>query len=67
MTALLQKDVNWEWSQKSQSALEEAKRHLLTCQVLVHYKPELPLILACDASPVGVGEVISHLLHLPLG
>ena len=54
MTALLQKDVKWKWSQKSQSAFEEAKRHLLTSQVLVHCNLELPLILACDASLVGL-------------
>lgn len=26
----------------------------------MHYNPELPLLLACDASPVRVGAVISH-------
>ena len=33
---------------------------LMSNRVLVHYNPDLPLILACDASPVGVGAVISH-------
>lgn len=36
LTALLQKGVKWEWSQKSLCALQEAKRHLPTGQVLVH-------------------------------
>lgn len=29
---------------------------------LVHYNPELPLVLATDASPYGVGAVLSHVL-----
>ena len=29
-------------------------------RILVHYDPELALILPCDASLVGVGAVISH-------
>lgn len=41
---------------------EEAKRHLLPSQVLVHYNPELPLILACDASTVGTGSVVSAVM-----
>lgn len=60
MTSLLQKDAKWEWSDACQKAFEEAKRSLLSNRVLVHYDPDLPLILACDASPVGVGAVISH-------
>lgn len=45
-----------------QNAFEEAKKQLFSNRVLVHYKPGLPLILACDASHhiVGVGAVISH-------
>lgn len=60
MTGLLQKDVKWEWSPSCQKSFEEAKKQLLSNRVLVHYDPQLPLILACDASPVGVGAVISH-------
>ena len=29
---------------------------------LTHYDPNLPLTLACDASPVGVGAILSHTL-----
>lgn len=29
-------------------------------QVLVHYEPEKPMTLAADASPHGLGAVLSH-------
>nr|XP_055061179.1 uncharacterized protein K02A2.6-like [Misgurnus anguillicaudatus] len=60
MTELLHKDIAWSWSENCQAAFEDAKRHLMSNQVLIHFDPDLPLILACDASPVGVGAVISH-------
>ncbi|XP_056612166.1 uncharacterized protein K02A2.6-like [Triplophysa dalaica] len=60
MTELLHKDVPWVWSDKCQAAFLSAKRHLMSNTVLVHFDAELPLVLACDASPVGVGAVISH-------
>ena len=40
---------------------ELVKKILLTsADLLVHYDPEKPLTLACDASPYGVGVVLSH-------
>ncbi|KAL0159700.1 hypothetical protein M9458_043425, partial [Cirrhinus mrigala] len=43
-------------------AFEEAKQLLLGSTVLVHYDGNRPLKLACDASPYGVGSVISHIM-----
>lgn len=60
MTALLHKDATWEWSDNCQSAFDSAKKFLKSDKVLVHFDAELPIILACDASPYGVGAVISH-------
>ena len=34
----------------------------MSSEVLAHFNPFLPLQLACDASPYGVGAVLSHVL-----
>uniref|UniRef100_A0A3B3XNZ2 Gypsy retrotransposon integrase-like protein 1 n=1 Tax=Poecilia mexicana TaxID=48701 RepID=A0A3B3XNZ2_9TELE len=60
MSALLHKDAGWIWSEKCQNAFENAKKSLQSDKILVHFDAELPIILACDASPYGVGAVISH-------
>ena len=38
------------------------KQQLSSEPVLAHYNSSLPLRLACDASPYGVGVVISHIM-----
>ena len=39
---------------------QEAKPQLTSAYVMVHYNPQQEVILACDASPYGVGAVLSH-------
>jgi len=33
---------------------------LLSSQVLVHFDPKYPIVLACDASAHGIGAVLLH-------
>ena len=46
-----------------QSAFEKVKALLQSSDLLVHYDPEKEIILAADASPLGVGAVLSHLME----
>lgn len=59
---LLGKDVEYRWSDECNKAFEDAKQLLMKHKVLVHYDPKKPIILACDASPYGVGAVLAHLI-----
>ena len=57
---LLRVTNKWKWSKAEQQAFQASKKLLVSSKVLVHYDPEKELILACDASPHGVGAVLSH-------
>ena len=54
--------TKWKWGPTQQKAFDESKELLVSSDVLVHYKPELPIILSSDASPYGIGSVLSHRL-----
>lgn len=58
--SLLQKNKSWCWDAPQQQAFQKAKESLTSDCLLVHYNPEKELILACDASPYGLGAVLSH-------
>ena len=60
---LLQVKVPWQWEEEQQKAFETAKKQLTTDQVLVHYDPSKPIVLACNVSPYGLGAVLSHQLE----
>lgn len=62
LNALLCKGKQWLWSLECEDAFDKVKTLLLSQSVLTHYDPQLPIRLACDASPYGVGAVISHIL-----
>lgn len=57
---LLRKDTPWFWDSHCQNAYQEVKDMLAANVMLTHYDPEKPLQLGCDASPYGVGAVLSH-------
>ena len=51
---------HWSWGEKQQLAFDKAKSQLTSSTVLMHFDPEKEIILSCDASPYGVGAVLSH-------
>ena len=57
---LLQKETKWSWGAEQQKSFDEVKKLLTSDCLLAHYDPNKELILACDASPYGVGAVLSH-------
>ena len=50
LNQLLRKETKWEWTPECQQSFEEAKQRLSSTPVLAHYDPNLPLVLAGDAS-----------------
>ncbi|XP_011699197.1 PREDICTED: uncharacterized protein K02A2.6-like [Wasmannia auropunctata] len=57
---LLKKDVPFEWTKDCEIAFERAKEEFQSNKILVPFDSKLPLVLATDASPYGVGAVLSH-------
>ena len=62
LNQILRHNVQWSWSDACQSSFQKLKSQLSAQPVLAHYDSLLPLKLAGDASPYGVGTVISHLM-----
>ncbi len=60
---LLRKDTPWIWPQECEDALNEVKWKFISSPVLVHYDPKKPITVACDASPHGIGAVLSHIME----
>ena len=60
---LLQKDAPWSWGKVQRTAFKEVKKLLQSSDLLVHFDPQKQLVLACDASPYGLGAVLSHVME----
>ena len=60
---LLHQKVRLQWKDGHKEAFRRAKETLQSSQVTTHFEPRKKVILACDASPYGVGAVVSHRLH----
>ncbi|XP_028304146.1 uncharacterized protein K02A2.6-like [Gouania willdenowi] len=57
---LLHKDCSWKWQQAQEVAFQHVKELLHSAPLLVHFDPDKEVVLSCDASPYGVGAVLSH-------
>lgn len=58
--SLLRKEIDWFWSSDCEKSFKDIKTVILSSKVLVHYNPELPLVLSVDSSSYGLGSVLSH-------
>ena len=56
-------NAKWKWGEKQKTAFEESKALLSSSRVLVHYNPELPIVVSSDASSCGIVSVLSHRLQ----
>ena len=59
---LLDKKAPWIWGPRQAKAFRGVKDLLVSNSVLAHFDEKLPVVLACDASPYGVGAVLGHQL-----
>ena len=62
MYALLKKGAAWRWTAACRSSLEQVKAALTSGRVLMRFDQSLPLKLITDASSVGVGAALVHVL-----
>ena len=63
MYTLLCKQSQWSWTAEQDSAFQMAKNALQVDSLLVHYDDSKPLVLTCNASPYGIGAVLSHTME----
>ena len=62
LNQMLERNYQWDCTDQCEEAFDKVKVMIASDLVLTHYDPNLPLQLACDASPVGIGAVLSHVM-----
>ena len=63
LNQLLENNRQWKWTEQCKTAFHNVNEMITSEQVLTHYDRSLPLRLACDASPVGISPVLSHVMN----
>ena len=61
---MLRKGEKWTWGPEENAAFNAAKRLILDPPCLAHFYPDRETVLACDASPYGLGCVLSQVDQL---
>ena len=57
---LLQKSAKWSWRKEEDASFSLVKEVLLQDKALVHYNPDLLLVIATDSSSHVLGAVVSQ-------
>lgn len=60
---LLHKNVKYEWKKEHDVAFNKIKQIMASDSVLAHFDSDAKLILTVDASPTGLGAVLSQISH----
>lgn len=60
---LLRKEVKFSWDAACDEAFRKLKTAIASDNILCHFDPDLPVVLACDASNRGIGAVLSHRIN----
>ncbi|XP_048488048.1 uncharacterized protein LOC105383898 isoform X1 [Plutella xylostella] len=58
---LLRDGAEWEWTHRHQNAFASMKEELTSERILAHWDPTAQLVLTVDASPTGLGGVLSQI------
>ena len=61
MNKLLKKDAQFYWSSGCEDSFNKTKKALTSTEVLVHFDPQVPLGLACDASSGNRSCSVPHI------
>ncbi|XP_062704249.1 uncharacterized protein K02A2.6-like [Aedes albopictus] len=59
---LLRKDVAFNWDGDCEECFARSKELIMKNNLLQLYDPNKPIVVAADASPYGVGAVLSHIV-----
>ncbi|VDL82659.1 unnamed protein product [Nippostrongylus brasiliensis] len=60
LNELRKKGASWRWEAPQKEAFKKIKQRLTEADVLTHYGPQIPVVLATDASDYGLGAVVYH-------
>jgi len=57
---LTRQDTPWAWNEEHDAIFKALKDRLTSSDTLVHYDEDKPLVIAIDASDVGIGAVLMN-------
>jgi hypothetical protein len=60
LTRLTRKDVQWKWTDACQQSFDLLKQAFTCAPVLMHWDPDLPIIVETDASDYAIASILSQ-------